>query len=113
MMMEFVNFFEDYEWVYMDVYKIKIRKTEKTPLYRAIELGNMAIVVMLLMNNKIDVNKKNKFDFYISRYGGSGRFALKLELTPLNRAIESENIEIVKLLLINNSIDVILNSSIH
>ena len=82
---------------------------EKTSLYRAIEIGNIEIVNLLLLNNRIDVNIKNKFHKFL-RECSDGQTYVHLERTALNLAIINENIEIVKLLLINDSIDINLSN---
>lgn len=88
--------------------QIKINKEteEKTVLHAAIERKNVKIVELLLSNWAIDVNIPLKKESYSEIYEYSeGHLVQKTitnnkeEKTPLNIAVENENIEIVSLLL--------------
>ncbi|KAK8838914.1 hypothetical protein M9Y10_032373 [Tritrichomonas musculus] len=90
---------------------------EKTPLFLAIEKQNVELVDLLLKNKSIDVNKINRFDcatkVKIKKQGSTTWYINYLnitkelhEKTALFLAVEKGNIEIVKLLLSKDEIDV-------
>ena len=79
---------------------------EKTPLFAAVEKENFEIIKLLLNTDDIDVNVINNENDNI--WGGNMIMFCELtkKKTALYVAIEKENIEIIKLLLANNNIDV-------
>lgn len=92
----------------------------KTALHAAILKQNKLIVKILLANSKIDVNSSYKY-YRIENYStktatyyydkgykeiNNKVYKIESEKTPLYMAIESGNIEIVKLLLTNSKIDI-------
>ena len=83
---------------YKNTTKVK-RKTEKTPLYMAVQMRNIKIVKLLLSNPSIDVNiklVKTQFD----------EEEVISEKTLLYLAVELNNEKIVNLLLSDPNIDV-------
>lgn len=80
-------------------------KNEKSPLYFAIELKNNNIAQVLLENEKIDVNLRNKLvstNISIKEKINEN----KVEKTALNFTIENENFDMVNLLLKNDKINI-------
>lgn len=87
-------------------------KNEKSPLYLAIELNNNKMVQLLLENEKIDVNMRNKLvTTNISRKDKINKNKVE-EKTALNLAIENENIDVVFLLLKNDKINIDFTSKL-
>lgn len=71
-------------------------------MFVAIRFGHADIVKLLLSNGKINVNTKNK----ISTFEFEMMFYLVFHEAPLHRAIEKDDIEMVKVLLSVKDIDV-------
>ena len=72
----------------------------------AIEKNDISIVKLLLSNKNLDINSKK---IELSQYYGEKIEILLYwiyELTALNIAVEYSNIEIIKLLLANDKIDI-------
>lgn len=75
-----------------------------TPLYAAVNKGNIPIIKLLLENDKIDVNYLNN----------QHRNSQIIKKTALYLAVEKGKVEIVKLLITNKNIDVnIVNENIE
>lgn len=80
-------------------------RSEMTPIYNAVAKRNKEIVQMLLTRNEIDVNIPYLFS---SKEGYSvykGVKTYQIKKTPLNLAVENNDIEIVDFLLMKNDID--------
>lgn len=87
----------------------KRNNSEKSALFNAVENENSDVIELLLNNKDIDINILNKDDytvdgFDISRYGGG--FRETYEKTAFYLAVEKESIEIIKLFLNNDKLDV-------
>lgn len=104
-----------------EIEKVKTSKKdgydEKTPLYLAIEKQNIELVDLLLKNKSIDINIINRFDCATEVEIKKREFVNwhtdylnitkeSYEKTALFLAVEKGNIEIVKLLLSKDEIDV-------
>ena len=85
-------------------------KYERTPLYEAVKIGNIDIIKLLLKNDKIDINiinKKLHKNIFIDGSEICTHFKSKeIEKTALYKAIEKENVEIIKLILQNHKLNI-------
>ena len=94
-----------------DNYQLKQEKKRITPLYMAVENESIEIVKLLLTNDKIDPNIKCLIyysdEFRTCADTGYGYIYIKKEEKPaFYLAIEYGNIEIIKLLVKNDKIDI-------
>lgn len=87
-------------------------KRERTALHLAIENNDIEIVKLLLSNDKVDVNSCIKFTSFGSEKNENINYscAIKQETPALYFAVDENCIEIVRLLLKNEKIDVNLPS---
>ena len=107
------TFEKSYLWAdipYNLIYTLEENKSEKTPLFVAIEYRLNDVIQLLLQNKNIDVNARSIFvdtdlDFGDINLKNVNRNEIE-EKTVLNLAIEDDNLECVKLLLKNENIDI-------
>lgn len=86
-----------YKQWYYDLY------SENTAFYRAVEIGNVEIINLLLTNSKIDVNIPFKSIYsWIDYEKGTVTDQVKL---PLHVAVEKGNVDVIKILLKNKNVD--------
>ena len=84
-----------------------VRSTQRTALHLAILLENVPIVKLLLNHPGIDLNIRANFDESTYRFDQWSKTShFDIYFTPLQEAIELENVEIMKLLLKNPNISV-------
>lgn len=84
-----------------------LKYVETPALNLAVRKENLRIVQLLLSKNDIDVNSKNISIIYEKDINDDFNIQTeRLEYTALNNAILNKNIEIIKLLLSRNDIDV-------
>ena len=91
------------------------RKLEEfTPLYLAVDLGNIKIVQLLIDHEKIDVNiKSTHYEFLFEKFidvenqqNKENSMNLDYIETALHNAVRKGNVDIIKLLLGNKNVDV-------
>lgn len=81
-------------------------EVSKNPLHFAIEKEYIDIVKLLLQSKKIDVNSLKIYKTYGNNDEEYTNWLEITEQTPLHIAVIKKNVEIIKLLLNNNEIDV-------
>ena len=91
------------------------KKEEKTAFYLAVEKGNLELIKKMLSNEKVDINivKKSETkiydekDAYVAATDSEIQETIETEFkTALYYAVENEKLELLNLLLSNESIDV-------